>query len=169
MDVDVRDADLLEAELATPVADRVGQSGVVGGGGVGHRQHRHGRAVGRLSIRRGPRRSPPGHEGLVGFVAMESLPLGRAHRRPSARARSPCDRVLGIPSYTLMTHAGEAAFTAVRSCWPSAQRIAVVCGPGNNGGDGYVLARVARERRLHVDAMSLADPAQLDRRRPSSP
>jgi hydroxyethylthiazole kinase-like uncharacterized protein yjeF len=68
---------------------------------------------------------------------------------------------LQIPSYTLMTRAGEAALGALRSCWPSAQRIAVVCGPGNNGGDGYVLARLAREQRLEVVAIGLHEPARL--------
>ncbi len=69
---------------------------------------------------------------------------------------------LQIPSYTLMTRAGEAALGALRSCWPSTQRIAVVCGPGNNGGDGYVLARLARAQRLEVVAIALHEPARLE-------
>src|SRR4030095_3540027 len=68
---------------------------------------------------------------------------------------------LQIPSYTLMTRAAEAALGALRSCWPSAQRIAVVCGPGNNGGDGYVLARLSREQRLDVAAIGWHEPARL--------
>jgi NAD(P)H-hydrate epimerase len=92
---------------------------------------------------------------------MESLPLA-VHTGAQVREldRHAID-VLGIPSYTLMTRAGEAAFTALRGCWPAAHRIAVLCGPGNNGGDGYVLARLAHERRLHVDALSLVDPTKL--------
>ena len=68
---------------------------------------------------------------------------------------------LRIPSYTLMTRAGEAALGTLRSCWPSAQNVLVVCGPGNNGGDGYVLARAAREQRLTVRVVSVTDPANL--------
>ncbi|MGH8186446.1 MAG: NAD(P)H-hydrate epimerase, partial [Steroidobacteraceae bacterium] len=68
---------------------------------------------------------------------------------------------LKIPSYTLMTRAGEAAFAVLRSCWPSAQRVLVVCGPGNNGGDGYVLARLAREQKMDVAVVALGDPTQL--------
>lgn len=68
---------------------------------------------------------------------------------------------LGIPGYTLMTSAGEAALTTLRSYWPAAQRIAVLCGPGNNGGDGYVLARLARARRLDVTVIALTDPRSL--------
>lgn len=66
-----------------------------------------------------------------------------------------------IPSYTLMTRAGEAALRALRSCWPAAERLLVVCGPGNNGGDGYVLARAALAQRMKVRAVALTDTAKL--------
>jgi hydroxyethylthiazole kinase-like uncharacterized protein yjeF len=66
-----------------------------------------------------------------------------------------------IPSYTLMTRAGEGALRVLRSCWPAAERVLVLCGPGNNGGDGYVLARAALEQRLLVTVVTLADPSAL--------
>lgn len=50
---------------------------------------------------------------------------------------------LGGDDFILMRRAGEAAWRHVLQHWPQAQRILVVCGPGNNGGDGYVLARHA--------------------------
>src|SRR3990170_3417792 len=92
---------------------------------------------------------------------MKPLPLA-VHTAAQVRAldRHAIDD-LHIPSYTLMTQAGEAALVALRSCWPLKQRIAVVCGPGNNGGDGYVLARLAHAARLDVVLISLADPAEL--------
>lgn len=92
---------------------------------------------------------------------MSSLPVA-VHTADQVRAldRHAIDD-LHIPSYTLMSRAGEAALAALRSCWPSAQRIAVVCGPGNNGGDGYVLARLAREQRLEVVTIGLHEPARL--------
>jgi ADP-dependent NAD(P)H-hydrate dehydratase / NAD(P)H-hydrate epimerase len=68
---------------------------------------------------------------------------------------------LGIPSYTLMTRAGEAALRAMRSYWPASHRVAVLCGPGNNGGDGYVLARLALEQRMDVRVVALSDPEKL--------
>jgi NAD(P)H-hydrate epimerase len=42
--------------------------------------------------------------------------------------------------FELMRRAGQAAWRELLACWPDAQRVIVVCGPGNNGGDGYVLA-----------------------------
>lgn len=60
-----------------------------------------------------------------------------------------------------MTRAGEAGLRALRSCWPAAERILVLCGPGNNGGDGYVLARSALEQGLNVDLVAFGDPNTL--------
>ena len=54
-------------------------------------------------------------------------------------------RALGGDAFELMRRAGQAAWRELLQHWPQAQRIVVVCGPGNNGGDGYVLARHARD------------------------
>ncbi len=67
----------------------------------------------------------------------------------------------GLPGYTLMTRAGEAALRALRERWPDARRITIACGGGNNGGDGYVLGERARAAGLEVTALALVDPAQL--------
>ncbi|HOB61173.1 MAG TPA: NAD(P)H-hydrate dehydratase [Candidatus Competibacteraceae bacterium] len=67
----------------------------------------------------------------------------------------------GIPGYTLMNRAGEAAFNLLRNRWPEARRIAVVCGSGNNAGDGYVVARLAQRAGLEVEVLTLADPDRL--------
>lgn len=61
----------------------------------------------------------------------------------------------GVPSTTLMARAGEAAWQALLARWPGARRIGVACGPGNNGGDGYVLARLAREAGREVRLVQL--------------
>jgi hydroxyethylthiazole kinase-like uncharacterized protein yjeF len=68
----------------------------------------------------------------------------------------------GISGYTLMCRAGEAALATLRSCWPGAQRILVACGPGNNGGDGYVLARLARAQHFQVDVVAIGDFHKLE-------
>ena len=52
----------------------------------------------------------------------------------------------GIGGYTLMTRAGQAALSAIRGKFPDARRWQVICGSGNNGGDGYVVARLAAEQ-----------------------
>ncbi|MCW2956721.1 MAG: Bifunctional NAD(P)H-hydrate repair enzyme [Thermoleophilia bacterium] len=48
---------------------------------------------------------------------------------------------IGVPSAVLMERAGMGAAAEVLQWFPDARRIAVVCGPGNNGGDGFVAAR----------------------------
>ena len=54
----------------------------------------------------------------------------------------------GVPGYTLMKRAGEAAVEEALRRYPSAARWQVVCGAGNNGGDGYVVARLAAARGI---------------------
>src|SRR3989442_1795871 len=68
---------------------------------------------------------------------------------------------LGIAGYTLMKRAGEAALRYLRTRWPMAHRIVIVCGRGNNAGDGYVLARFAHAGGLTVTVLSAAPPEEL--------
>jgi NAD(P)H-hydrate epimerase len=60
----------------------------------------------------------------------------------------------GTEGYTLMRRAAEAALRALRSRWPTALRLAIVTGGGNNGGDGYVLARFAQAAGLSVTVLA---------------
>lgn len=53
-----------------------------------------------------------------------------------------------------MKRAGEAALRYLRTRWPTAHRIVIVCGGGNNGGDGYVLARFAQAAGLTVSVLA---------------
>jgi ADP-dependent NAD(P)H-hydrate dehydratase / NAD(P)H-hydrate epimerase len=66
---------------------------------------------------------------------------------------------LGVPGYTLMKRAGEAALRYLRTRWPTAHSIVIVCGGGNNGGDGYVLARFAQAAGLTVSVLA-ASPVE---------
>ena len=67
----------------------------------------------------------------------------------------------GIPGYTLMSRAGAAAWDALRGDWPAARRIVVVCGTGNNGGDGYVLARLALEAHCRVTVLQSGEAGHI--------
>ena len=67
----------------------------------------------------------------------------------------------GIPGYTLMCRAGEAAVAALRRRWPAAQSVAVYCGAGNNAGDGYVVARLAEELGLSVRVIAVVPPDRI--------
>ena len=52
----------------------------------------------------------------------------------------------GVPSLTLMENAGRSVADAVETLATPGARIAILCGPGNNGGDGFVAARHLKER-----------------------
>ncbi len=67
----------------------------------------------------------------------------------------------GVPSLTLMENAGSAVAGFVLSDYPQAERIAVVCGKGNNGGDGFVAARKLAENGRTVRVLLLCEPAEL--------
>jgi NAD(P)H-hydrate epimerase len=67
----------------------------------------------------------------------------------------------GVPSLTLMENAGTHVADYVLRRYPRAQRICVVCGKGNNGGDGFVAARKLHEAGKKVDVLLLGDPAEV--------
>ncbi len=56
----------------------------------------------------------------------------------------------GIPGYELMCRAGASARCAAGLRWPAPRRAAVFCGTGNNGGDGFVVARLLRRDGVDV-------------------
>ncbi len=67
----------------------------------------------------------------------------------------------GIDSYALMVSAGRAVAACLLRHYPAARRAVVLCGPGNNGGDGYVAARALTETGMPVALFHLGDPARL--------
>ena len=89
-----------------------------------------------------------------------SLPVS-LYTSAQVRAMDRAAASLGLSGYALMERAGEAALRALRERWPGAWRIAVVCGPGNNAGDGYVLARLARAAGSAVTVLAASSPERL--------
>jgi len=67
----------------------------------------------------------------------------------------------GIPGAELMQRAGNAAFALARERWPQAQRVVVLAGPGNNGGDGFVFALAAKQAGLEALVLQLGDREAL--------
>jgi len=61
---------------------------------------------------------------------------------------------LGVDGHALMRRAGRAAFDLIRVRWPEARSLSIFCGGGNNGGDGYVVAELARRAGLDVQLVA---------------
>ncbi len=67
----------------------------------------------------------------------------------------------GVHFLTLMENAGSAVAEHVLMHYSAAQKIVVVCGKGNNGGDGFVAARLLHEKGKIVQVILLADRVDL--------
>ena len=67
---------------------------------------------------------------------------------------------MAVSNHELMLRAAHAAFDSLRRHWPQAARIAIHCGPGNNGGDGFLLGVLAREAGLQVDVVALIESSR---------
>jgi len=96
-----------------------------------------------------------------GFSAIEHLP----DTLPTALYRAADVRELdrlaiedrGVPGFTLMRRAARAAFDILLDHFPCPGMLTIVCGPGNNGGDGYVMASIARQQGLAVQVIQCGD------------
>lgn len=78
----------------------------------------------------------------------------------SARAIDHAAIAAGTPEIDLMERAGAATASAIRARWQPVPAL-VLAGPGNNGGDGYVVARLLRDAGWTVRIAALGDPQQL--------
>jgi hydroxyethylthiazole kinase-like uncharacterized protein yjeF len=83
---------------------------------------------------------------------LTNVEMGQADRRTIAA---------GIPGIELMENAGRAVADAVMARHPPGTRVTVVAGPGNNGGDGFVAARVLAGHGYRVDLMLSGEAVRL--------
>ena len=92
---------------------------------------------------------------------LHAQPVKRLYRAAQMRAldRDAIESA-GIPGYELMTRAATAAWAALQARWPDARSLLVLCGGGNNGGDGFVLARLAQQAGCRVRILALGDAAR---------
>jgi NAD(P)H-hydrate epimerase len=70
---------------------------------------------------------------------------------------------VGIPSLVLMENAGRQVLTAIESVYPdlAERQVAIVGGKGNNGGDGFVVARTLRQRGIDVSVFLVGSVAEV--------
>jgi hydroxyethylthiazole kinase-like uncharacterized protein yjeF len=67
----------------------------------------------------------------------------------------------GIPGFTLMQSAASIAFNKLMEKWPQTRHVRVFAGAGNNAGDGYLLASLAKVQGLSTEVITLSDPEKL--------
>src|SRR5579872_6596661 len=67
----------------------------------------------------------------------------------------------GVAAAELMRRAGAAAWEFLTVQWPEARKLVVLCGAGNNAGEGYVVASQALEAQRGVTVLTVGDPARL--------
>jgi NAD(P)H-hydrate epimerase len=91
--------------------------------------------------------------------------LNIPHDLYTAEQTRELDRIItekhNIATSKLMARAGAAALTAIKNYWPQAERLLIVCGTGNNGGDGFDLARQALEKDYRVVVYQVGDVSKL--------
>src|SRR5262245_35222867 len=81
-----------------------------------------------------------------------------------AEVRELDDRAIhefGVPGVVLMENAGRGATELLVQRNPDRQRVLILCGPGNNGGDGFVMARHLQNAGLEVDVLLFGRVDQL--------
>ncbi|TVQ70781.1 MAG: NAD(P)H-hydrate dehydratase [Oceanospirillales bacterium] len=62
--------------------------------------------------------------------------------------------VFGIPGFRLMQRAGHALFALIMRQWPDVRSITILCGTGNNGGDGLIVAGLAQQQGIQVQVLT---------------
>ncbi|MGI9230080.1 MAG: NAD(P)H-hydrate dehydratase [Gammaproteobacteria bacterium] len=90
----------------------------------------------------------------AGGIIVEQA-IAAAYTRAEVRQLDRLAIESGIPGLSLMQRAGAAAFAVLHDRYPDCRSVLVVCGAGNNAGDGYVVATLARQAGLQVKVCAL--------------
>ena len=91
---------------------------------------------------------------------MSTLPLALYTAEQTRQLDKTAIEHFEIPGFKLMKRAGAAVFNAITQRWDK-QQLTVFCGAGNNGGDGYIIAGLAKTAGWPVDIYYLSDPNKL--------
>lgn len=67
----------------------------------------------------------------------------------------------GVPGIVLMSRAAATAFECLQGIWPDPGCIYVLCGTGNNGGDGYLIADLAHKRGIQASVYQVGDASKI--------
>lgn len=67
----------------------------------------------------------------------------------------------GVDMYSLMKLAGHSVFDVLRETYPQVETVTIVCGTGNNGGDGFVVSKLAKQAGLTVNVVLVGEPAKV--------
>ncbi len=88
------------------------------------------------------------------------FPMQTLTRSQAAEYDRQCSTQWAIPSLALMAHASaECALSVLRSLPTPPPRVLVLCGPGNNGGDGYAIVRALFSHGVEARACAVVPPA----------
>lgn len=91
------------------------------------------------------------------FTTMEAL-----YTAEQTRALDHCAiEEYGVPGITLMSRAAHAAFDCLLGMWPEPECVQVLCGTGNNGGDGFLIADIAHKRGIQTTVLQVGDPGKI--------
>ena len=95
---------------------------------------------------------------ILRMLSLETLAFTPAQVREMDRVAI---EDLGVPGYTLMSRAGAAVVQAAQERFSHARHWLILCGAGNNAGDGYVIARIAADAGVDARVVAISDPDKL--------
>jgi len=102
-------------------------------------------------------------QGVKLFMSLSQLPLAKHNWQCAYSARQVLENESLVAQsqqlalYQLMERAGSAAFEQLQHHWPKVNSVLVLCGKGNNGGDGFIIARLAHLANMQVKVLLTSD------------